>query len=270
MLTPGNATQMQFRGLPVGTLEFGFSSISPLPGLPGSTAFAEPISGAQLNGNGNTAIPLPDGITLASPEIVLSSGLTIPFTLHPPDRAANASGWYNASLTITWNSVDPVPSSGTPTTPAPTTVSSDGANQTVTSGKSRDPAGNCATGSVPGINLDQTPPSVSVTGVTDRATYTGGTAPTPACSTSDSLSGLAANATLSVTNSGTTYTATCSGATDNAGNSTPPVNVTYQVLPADWTTASLTDSDGNPIAAAPIAPTPRIKTTSISRNIGCQ
>jgi Carboxypeptidase regulatory-like domain len=314
MLTPGLATEMGFSGLPVGTLDhdqtynltvptarltvsvrdasgnpitggtllFGFSSISPLPGLPGTSAFTVSDSGARLDSNGNTAIPVPAGITLTSPRIVLSNGLIIPFSLHPitgdrhafiifnettgsvlvddqppvvtgsPDRAPNANGWYNAPVTITWTSVDPAPSSGTPTTPSPTTVSSEGANQTVTSGKSCDPAGNCATGSVTGISLDMTPPSVSLTSVTDGATYTGGVAPTPACSTSDSLSGVATSATLSVTNSGNTYTATCSGATDNAGNSTPPVKATYQVLPVGWTTASLTDSGGNPIAGASV------------------
>jgi hypothetical protein len=314
-LAPGSGAALNFEGLPVGTLdhsqaynltlptaqlsvsvrdanggvitggkfEFGFSQISPLPGLPGSSAWIETINSAtKLDGNGNLSIPVPDGITLLSPEIVLNNGLTIPFTLHPitgdrhafiifnattgtvlvddqppavtgsPDRDPNANGWYNSPVTITWTSVDPSPSSGTPTTPTPTTVSTDGANQTATSDKSCDPAGNCATGSVNGINLDTTPPSVSVTGATDGATYTGGETPTPACSTSDSLSGAATRATLSVSNSGNNYTATCSGATDNAGNSAAPVTVKYQVLPVGWTTASLTDSNGNPISGAAV------------------
>ena len=97
-----------------------------------------------------------------------------------------------------------------------------------------------------------TPPSVSVTGVTSGTAYTGGVTLSPACTTSDSLSGVATNATLSVTNSGINYTATCSGATDNAGNTAAPVSVSYQVIPAGWTTASLTDSNGNPISGAAV------------------
>ena len=139
---------------------------------------------------------------------------------------------------------------GPPTTPPPTTVSAEGANQVVTSGQSCDPAGDCAVGTVTGINVDMTPPSVSVTGVTSGTTY--GTAPTPACATSDSLSGVATSATLSVTSSGTSYTATCSGATDKAGNTAAPVSVSYQVIPTGWTTASLTDSSGNPISGAAV------------------
>jgi hypothetical protein len=66
------------------------------------------------------------------------------------------------------------------------------------------------------------------------------------------LSGVATNATVSVTNSGTNYTATCSGATDKAGNASAPMSVSYQVIPAGWTTASLSDSRGGPISGAAV------------------
>jgi len=303
----GNSTGMTFRGLPVGTLDqsqtynltmptaqlsvsvrnadgspvttgslaFLGSTITPLPGLPGSSGFID--GNAALDSNGDVTIEVPNGITLSHPEIVLNNGLVLPFTLAAitgnqhvflifsngavivdqppvvtgtPDRAPNANGWYNAPVTITWTSVSAPGSPGTPTTPPPVTLSTEGTNQTVTSAKSCDPAGNCATGTVTGLNLDTTPPSVSVTGVTSGTTYS--TAPTPACTTSDSLSGVAANATVSVTNSGTSYTATCSGATDNAGNQASPVSVSYQVVPAGSTTASLSDSSGNPISGAAV------------------
>ncbi len=263
-----------------GTLQFGGSEIDPLPGMPGARGLTGAENGAALDANGNTTIEVPDGITLTNPEIDLNNGLAIGFSLRPitgdrhayiifnettgsvivddqppvvtgtAARAPNANGWYNAPVTITWTSVEPNPAAGTPTTPAPVTLSTEGANQTVTSAPSCDPAGNCATGSVTGLNLDMTPPSVSVTGVTSGATYT--TAPSPACTTTDSLSGVATNATLSVTNSGINYTATCSGATDKAGNAAAPVSVSYQVIPAGWTTASLSDSNGNPISGAAV------------------
>jgi hypothetical protein len=250
--------------------------------MPGASASTFGFNGATLGSSGNTTIPVPDGITLANTRIILSNGLIIPFQLHPvtgdrhayiifdqttgtvtvddqppavtgtPGRAPDANGWYNSPVTITWTSTDPAPSSGTPTTPPPDKLSAEGANQTVTSGRSCDPAGNCATGTVTGLSLDMTPPSVSVIGVTSGTAYTGGVTPTPGCATSDSLSGVAANAALSVTNSGINYTATCSGATDNAGNTTAPVTATYQVIPAGWTTASLTDSSGTPISGAPV------------------
>jgi hypothetical protein len=72
------------------------------------------------------------------------------------------------------------------------------------------------------------------------------------CTTTDALSGVATSATVSVTNTGISYTATCSGGTDNAGNTTAPASVNYQVIPAGWTTASLVDSNGNAISGAAV------------------
>jgi hypothetical protein len=74
---------------------------------------------------------------------------------------------------------------------------------------------------------------VSVVGVSNGATYTLGAVPAASCSTTDSGSGVAVGATLSVTG-GTAnhtghFTATCSGAVDNAGNHAAPVSVQYDV-----------------------------------------
>jgi hypothetical protein len=62
--------------------------------------------------------------------------------------------------------------------------------------------------------------------------------PHPACQTTDALSGVAVNAKLTVTfdpgiPSGgyRSFTATCSGAQDEAGNAAAPVSVTYEVKP---------------------------------------
>jgi Ca2+-binding RTX toxin-like protein len=69
--------------------------------------------------------------------------------------------------------------------------------------------------------------------VSDGAIYTVGSVPTAACATSDATSGVATQATASVSGGnpdGTgSFTATCSGATDNAGNSAAPVSVSYSV-----------------------------------------
>ncbi|MGH9585014.1 MAG: hypothetical protein ACRD4O_19010 [Bryobacteraceae bacterium] len=89
------------------------------------------------------------------------------------------------------------------------------------------------------VNIDLTPPAVAVTGVQNGGSYTEkGNPPSPACQTADALSGVAVNATLAVTqNPGRprrgyrSYTATCSGAQDKAGNLAAPVSVTYQVKP---------------------------------------
>ncbi|GLX97198.1 PxKF domain-containing protein [Herbidospora sp. NBRC 101105] len=80
---------------------------------------------------------------------------------------------------------------------------------------------------------DAAGPQVSITGVADGATYRLHGVPTPKCVTTDSGSGVATQATLTLaggTPAGVgVYTATCAGAEDNAGNVTPPVTATYSV-----------------------------------------
>lgn len=82
--------------------------------------------------------------------------------------------------------------------------------------------------------LDSTAPTVSVTGVTDHATYELESVPRPGCATIDDGSGVATEASVEVaggTSNGVgTFAVTCSGARDNAGNQAPPVSVTYRVV----------------------------------------
>src|SRR5262249_43246319 len=80
---------------------------------------------------------------------------------------------------------------------------------------------------------DTTPPVVTVNGVSNGAVYSLGSVPTASCSTTDSVSGVATQATIAVTG-GTAngvghFTATCSGAKDNARNIAPPVSASYDV-----------------------------------------
>lgn len=90
-----------------------------------------------------------------------------------------------------------------------------------------------ATGSFTVSVADTSAPFVTVLGVSNGATYTLGAAPAASCSTTDSASGVAAQATLTITG-GTSngvghFTATCSGATDSAGNAASPVRAGYDV-----------------------------------------
>jgi hypothetical protein len=95
-----------------------------------------------------------------------------------------------------------------------------------------DLAGNQGT-ATDAVKVDLTAPTVSVTGVADKAAYTLGSLPTAGCSTIDTLSGVAASASLQLTggtaNGVGTFTATCSGAQDKAGNAAPAVSASYTV-----------------------------------------
>lgn len=81
--------------------------------------------------------------------------------------------------------------------------------------------------------VDTTPPAVSLVGITAGAAYTLGAVPAASCSTTDSATGVAVQATLSITggtaNGVGEFTATCSGAKDNAGNVAPAVSAAYNV-----------------------------------------
>lgn len=81
---------------------------------------------------------------------------------------------------------------------------------------------------------DSTPPTVSVTGVVDGATYVLGNVPIAGCTTTDDSSGVATDASLSATggtsNGVGAFMVTCSGAVDNAGNEAPPVSIGYTVV----------------------------------------
>jgi hypothetical protein len=83
--------------------------------------------------------------------------ITPPVVMGVADRSANANGWYNSDVTINWNATD---QESTPTTPSPTTASTEGQNVSYTSQPSCDASNNCATGSLQ-VSLDKTLPTVS-------------------------------------------------------------------------------------------------------------
>ena len=116
--TPGDAANMEFYSLPVGTLDhcqtydvvmptarltvsvrdasgnpitggrllFDTSTISALPGLPGATADTYTNPSAALDASGNMSFTVPDGVTLSNPRIVLTNGLIISFHAAPDYR----------------------------------------------------------------------------------------------------------------------------------------------------------------------------------------
>lgn len=97
--------------------------------------------------------------------------------------------------------------------------------------RAADEAGHVGTAEL-SLAIDATPPTVTVTGVADGATYELGSVPGAGCATEDAGSGVAVAATLAMSGDPTaagSYTATCDGATDVAGNAAPPVASTFTV-----------------------------------------
>jgi hypothetical protein len=188
-------------------------------------------------GNDSTVGNVTVKLDKTAPQVAYKTGSATP--------AANAAGWNNTNVTVTFEANDPLSGMGATdadkTATNTATTSGEGTNVTVGSPAFTDRAGNTAaadTATSPDFKIDKTKPTVTVTGVTNGATYTTSNVPTPDCETKDQplLSGVKTPASVNVTG-GTggfgTLTATCSGAVDNADNNqAAPVSVTYSVKAA--------------------------------------
>ena len=146
---------------------------------------------------------------------------------------ANSEGWNTTDVTVTWNWSDGT-GSGIDADNCTTGTSSLGEGTLVLNATCKDLAGNIGNASHT-VHIDQTPPDVAVTGVSDGATYLPGSVPAAGCSTTDALSGVQTAAVLNSSGGPVgAIMATCSGATDIAGNAAAAESVTYAVM-YGWT-----------------------------------
>ena len=172
--------------------------------------------------------------------------------------AANANGWNNAPVTVSFSCSDAL--SGIASCPGSTVLSSNGAAQSV-SGTATDTAGNSASATVSGINIDRTAPQLSGSPTTSpnaNGWYKGNVTIDWSCT--DALSGIDGScpADSTIPGDGTGLTASAS-VSDRAGNATtalssPAVRIdsaaplTTASAPSGWSstgvTVELSASDG--------------------------
>jgi hypothetical protein len=131
----------------------GLSGLAASSAPAGSFTFAEEGSGlshaftvTDLAGNSSTAAVSQVSIDKTAPTISAAA-----------DRPPNARGWYNADVNITPTAGDAL--SGLDGTPAARTLG-EGANQSATF-TAHDLAGNSASATVSGVNIDKTAPTIS-------------------------------------------------------------------------------------------------------------
>lgn len=164
--------------------------------------------GEDIAGNNSQVALLGINIDQTPPTIV-ATALPLP----------NAAGWINEPVTITYVCDDEL--SGVISCPEINVLSNDAAEQEVLAVVS-DLADNTTRGDIFGINIDQEPPLVAINGIADGADYFLGQVPSAGCVTTDSLSGVLDEATLSIsggtTNSVGLYTVSCDEAVDVADN----------------------------------------------------
>lgn len=157
------------------------------------TVLADHVDISLTDGGIGDADGLPNGVITDPGGMVRSSqaDTSAPTVTGHATSRPNANGWYRGDVRIKWTATDP--GSGVDAQPADTVVTGEGDNLTAESPQVCDqaPTPNCATGSVSGLKIDRTAPSLTVGGVTHGATYQLGSVPTPRCDASDTVSGLA-------------------------------------------------------------------------------
>jgi predicted extracellular nuclease len=156
--------------------------------------------------------------------------------------AANANGWNNTNVTVSFDCVTGDPLDIIVSCPSDVVLSAEGANQSVTRSASTK-GGGTVTATIAGISIDKTAPTITFTGA---ATYTIDQNVSITCVISDALSGLAAGSTCE-TASGPAYllgvgthTLHASGI-DLAGNPAS-TTFTYTIGSTDETLCALTKS----------------------------
>lgn len=165
---------------------------------------------------------------------------TVPPTISgAPDRAPNSNGWYNADVIVTFACND-TGGSGLASCTEATTLA-EGAGQSVT-GTAVDKAGNTASATVSGINIDKTNPVVTFSG--NQGIYAVNETVQITCTSTDSLSGMAGGTCADISVPAYSLalgTNTVSAeATDKAGN-TGTAFVSFTVVVSNDSLCSLTD-----------------------------
>lgn len=205
-----------------------------------ATAVQTTFTSPQLiTGNGTHVVSctMSDGAGNSTTQsLTLKLDTTAPTITAAATTQPNANGWYTGPVTVQFTCSDAPGGSGLAAgaCPADQVLSTEGAAISSTAQTVSDIAGNTsAPSNVVTVKIDHTPPVVAVTGVTDGASYTLGSVPQAGCSTTDSLSGVATRATLALSggnaNGVGSFTASCSGGTDAAGNAAAPISVHYTV-----------------------------------------
>jgi predicted extracellular nuclease len=154
--------------------------------------------------------------------------------------AANANGWNNTSVTVSFDCVTGDPLDIIVACPSDVVLSADGADQTVTR-TATTKGGRTVTATIAGISIDRTAPAITFTGAT---TYTIDQTVSITCSVSDALSGLVAGSTCESASGPAyligvgTHTLHASGI-DKAGNPAS-ATLTYTIGSTEETLCALT------------------------------
>jgi hypothetical protein len=138
-----------------------------------SAVGAQPIASTNVPGSSASTLISTEGITSFSffandlagnvepaHPLIIRLDKTPPLINGSRNPSANANGWNNTDVTVSFACADALSGLAAGSPPAPTVLTTEGTNQQVT-GTCQDLAGNVASAMVSGINIDKTPPALS-------------------------------------------------------------------------------------------------------------
>jgi hypothetical protein len=144
----------------------------------GENTLAQTVTGTAIDNAGN----------VSHDSASLRVDLSNPTISAATDRPANANGWFNAAVVVSFTCADAI--SGVKTCTGPISLVGQGATQSA-SGTVTDAAGRMASTTISGLNIDTTPPVVTYSG--NASPYTVDQTVHITCAASDALSGVATN-----------------------------------------------------------------------------
>ena len=172
---------------------------------------------------------------------VVSLDTTAPAISGQRTPAANGYGWNNTDVVVSFTCSDNAGGSGVDTVTAPVTLSGNGAGQSV-NGTCTDKAGNSASTTVGGVNIDKVAPTVTYGG--NAGTYTVDQQVVITCTPGDGLSGIAGSTCTNVNAPAASFGlgphALSATATDKAGN-TGAGSATFTVVATPTSLCRLTE-----------------------------
>jgi len=189
-----------------------------------SEGAGQSATGTAADNAGNSASTTVGGINIDK---------TAPTVNASVSPVANANGWNNTNVTVTFSSSDGL--SGIASCDAPIVLNSEGASQSA-SGSCTDLAGNSASATASGINIDKTPPTFGACPAGGPFLLNSGLQPVGPISVDASISGLNAGASTlsgSVDTSSIGLKTITFTAVDNADNSSTK-SCSYSVI-YNWT-----------------------------------
>jgi hypothetical protein len=172
------------------TLTVSFSGLDALSGIDAcsppvlwsTNGSGQSVSGGCTDRAGNVGQASVTGINIDS---------TVPTAAATLNPAANANGWNNSDVTVSFAGADSLPGSGLASCTPDVLFTLAAAGQT-TSGTCADVAGNVSAPAFATVNIDKTAPGVSITTPVHGDNYAVGQSVGAAYTCTDSLSGIAA------------------------------------------------------------------------------